>query len=190
MKVKATQRELKNSFKYIIEINFCELSYLLNYKEPFCYTSGDSWNNDNYKIDTDILVSTGYRPIKGIRPDRQIIKKYNTIAEKIFYKYGNTDKTKKITNWLVNRFCNTVITLHQQPKKPKFIAFYNFYYDSGIGILEFIYGVEDKVKYQYITGKNVSRILTSKIRYDKYGLAYFISHKTRYYLDNFIRTDL
>lgn len=189
MKVKATQRELKNSFKYIIEIYFCELQHLLKYKEPFCFTAAESWNNDNYKINADILISTGCKPIKGIRPDKRIIKKYNTIAEKIFYKYGHNNKTIKITNWLLNRFCNTVI-LHQQPKKPKFIGVLCLSNNLGIGILEIIYDTEDKVKYQYVVGDNVKRPTTAKIRYNKNGDPYFTSFNRKYYLNEFIRTDL
>ena len=52
-----------------------------------------------------------------------------------------------------------------------------------IGIIEIIYGINDHVK--HTNGRK-----TSMIKYNSKGEAYFISYNKRYYLNEFIKTNL
>lgn len=57
--MKATQRELKNSFKYIISINYCDLQHLLKYNSPEYYTAGSSLNNAyKYFADNGYIIKS------------------------------------------------------------------------------------------------------------------------------------
>ena len=40
MKVKVTEKQIKEGFKNIIEVGYCEIQHLLSHKEPDYYTSG------------------------------------------------------------------------------------------------------------------------------------------------------
>ena len=63
MKLQTTNKQIKANFYKIIRIGYCDAQYLLNYKNPFAYTSGVyGWNADFYEIG-NICISTGYRPI-------------------------------------------------------------------------------------------------------------------------------
>ena len=63
MKLQTTNKEIKYNFYKIIKIGYCAAQYLLNYKNPFAYTSGVyGWNADFYEIG-NICISTGYRPV-------------------------------------------------------------------------------------------------------------------------------
>ena len=58
---------------------------------------------------------------------------------------------------------------------------------GGIAILDFIYDIEDKVKFAYITCDEVGRTSTAIIRTDNEGGAYFISFGQKYFLNEFIK---
>lgn len=61
---------------------------------------------------------------------------------------------------------------------------------SGIGIIEIDHLMDTYVKYQLFNGNNVSRIGTVKVRYDKDGKPYVMIHRNRYYMSQFIRTNV
>ena len=61
---------------------------------------------------------------------------------------------------------------------------------GGIAIFEVIYGIEDKIKFAYHNGEKFGRIATAKIRYNKEGDPYFISGKQKYYLSEFIKSEV
>ena len=65
IKIKVTQKQIKEGFKNIICVDCCGLQYLLNYKEPTYYTSGIyGWNADIYVVDHNTVIVTGYRPFR------------------------------------------------------------------------------------------------------------------------------
>lgn len=83
MKFRTTQKEIKNNYSKIVEIGYCDLQYLLRYFDPVAYTCGVyGWNADIYIID-NIVICTGYRPFGNIRPNWQIIEKYNNMGRKL-----------------------------------------------------------------------------------------------------------
>ena len=75
-------------------------------------------------------------------------------------------------------------------KDKKVIATMGLSNTGGIAILDFIYDIEDKVKFAYHNGEKFGRVATAKIRYNKEGDAYFISGKQKYYLSEFIKSEV
>lgn len=102
MKVKVTQREIKNGFKNIIDVGYGELQHLLSHKAPDYYTSGVyGWNADIYKINNNTVIVTGYRPFGNIG-NWNLAREYEEKAYKIDHDWNITyeSRTKKLDNLL------------------------------------------------------------------------------------------
>lgn len=68
MKAQVTKKFIRSNYR-CIAIGYCDAYYLLKGLEPAYYTAGVyGWNADIYKISTDIVIVTGYRPF-GTRLD-------------------------------------------------------------------------------------------------------------------------
>ena len=64
MKYQTTMKAIRNNYRTILTVHYCELQNLLRDVQPESYCAGVyGWNCDNYEIDTDCMLSTGYRPI-------------------------------------------------------------------------------------------------------------------------------
>lgn len=62
MKLKISNKEIKQRFKNIIVIGYCNAQYLLKGIEPTFYNCGVyGWNYDLYEIDYNTCIITGYR---------------------------------------------------------------------------------------------------------------------------------
>lgn len=59
----------------------------------------------------------------------------------------------------------------------------------AIGITNIEYGIDDKITtiFMHDSGKNTNK-RTTKVHYDVNGDGYIIRYKTKYYLDEFIKT--
>lgn len=80
---KITKNKIKESFKNIIEVGYCEAFYLLYFKERIFYNSGEyGWNCDIYIINGNTCLVTGYRPFGNVG-NYNITKKYNNLAKEI-----------------------------------------------------------------------------------------------------------
>lgn len=98
MKVKVTKKQMKENYKNIIKIGYCEGQYMLRCADPVYYSAGVyGWSCDYYVINKNTIISTGYNPIGNI-DNKEIIDKYEKKAEKInrsdFDNYGS--------------YCNTI----------------------------------------------------------------------------------
>ena len=104
MKIKALKKEFKD--QNVLKVGYCKLQYLLNYKDPFAYSSGVyGWACDYYNID-GVIISTGYNPIgKQVKTD--ILEHYNAQALKVLNNVNieYQQKTKLLDN-LLNDFIN------------------------------------------------------------------------------------
>lgn len=102
-KIKVKEKDIKEGWRYIITAGYCDIAYLLYYKNADFYTyNSDGWKADFYKINDSTIISTGYSPIDiGFR-DYNINKKYNEKARTIVNDYNIKYelKTKKIDNLL------------------------------------------------------------------------------------------
>lgn len=85
MKFKTTKKSMMQSYSNILSIGYCDAEYLLSFYEPIAYSAGiDGWNCDYYLIN-NVLISTGYQPIKSKNYDQSydLTDRYNNLASKI-----------------------------------------------------------------------------------------------------------
>ena len=83
MKIKTTQKEIKNRFKKIVCVGYADLQHLLSYESPIYHTiRREGWASDIYIFD-DIAISTGYAPFDNIKVKYDTkVKKVNKLLEK------------------------------------------------------------------------------------------------------------
>lgn len=105
--MKLTRKEVLNNYK-CYQVGYCELQYLLYYKNAVGYTSGVyGWNADIYIFD-NIAIVTGYRPF-GQHISSELIKKYEQKAQKIVDNYElSYEQKKKKVNKLLEKFIEEV----------------------------------------------------------------------------------
>ena len=81
MKIQTTKKAIKNNYGKIVRVPYCDLTYLLSFKDAFAYTAGIyGWNADIYDLEGIALV-TGYRTFGDISPDFELTDKYNKKAK-------------------------------------------------------------------------------------------------------------
>lgn len=73
------------------------MHYLLRFERPISHCSSNDygWRCDNYEINDDVLISTGYSPIDGIKVDYEKVKKYENLAKEVFSDKNLTFKQKE-----------------------------------------------------------------------------------------------
>ena len=83
---RTTKKEMKENYTTIIPITNRAMKYLLAFEKPIshCDSNDYGWICDNYEISDDVLVSTGYSPIDGIKVDYEKVKKYENLAKEFF----------------------------------------------------------------------------------------------------------
>lgn len=86
-KLKVSKREIAANF-YIVGAGYCQAAYLLWYEEPFGYSSGQTgWSCDYYQIkdgeNIDVIISTGYSPLKSKNTNPEKLKEYEEKARAI-----------------------------------------------------------------------------------------------------------
>lgn len=108
-KIKVSKKEIKEGWRNIVTISYCDAQTLLYYKTPVFYSAGCyGWNCDYYTIDNSTIISTGYSPVEGIR-NHEIVKKYETKAEKVLYGNNKYKNKQKILDNLINKMIQELI---------------------------------------------------------------------------------
>jgi hypothetical protein len=83
MKVKVTKKQVQENYKNIISVGYCDLQYLLRFKEPSYYTAGVyGWNADIYQVNYNTCIVTGYRPFGNIS-NYELVREVEKIASDI-----------------------------------------------------------------------------------------------------------
>ena len=72
----------------------------------------------------------------------------------------------------------------------KIIAMCQLHNFGGIAVYAIEYGIEDKIKFAWCNGDKFGRTSIAKIKYNAKGEPYFISCKKRYYLNEFIKSEV
>ena len=108
MKLKTTNKQIRANFYKVLSIGYCDVQYLLSYKNPFAYTCGTyGWNADFYEIG-NFCISTGYRPI-GEKVDYNLLVELEKQAQKICLDYNLDTETKEIQiDELINKLINSL----------------------------------------------------------------------------------
>ena len=85
VKLKATKKEMREGYYYILSVGYCNMQSLLRERQPFAYsTRAEGWACDYYDID-GVLISEGYAPLsnKNMAKDYEVIKEYENKALEI-----------------------------------------------------------------------------------------------------------
>lgn len=118
MAIKASAKDLQESF-FVVSVPYCDLQNLLTFEGPVFYTTGVyGWNSSNYTLKGDrsqILLSTGYRPVKGFYPSSELVKKYESKAASI--RNNRNKDTRKALDSLVKKFVDAVISEYLATKE-------------------------------------------------------------------------
>lgn len=88
MKIKVTQKQIKEGYDKILIVGYCDLYYLLRGLDPRYYTCGVyGWNSDIYHYDNRVAICTGYRPFGNVQTNWELNNKYNEKARKVYEDY-------------------------------------------------------------------------------------------------------
>lgn len=116
MKMKVTNKLLKNNYFKMYVVGYCDLQHIMNGIEPRFYNAGVyGWNFDVYESpDGRAVISTGYRNMQGVRIPSDIIKKYDKKVSAINAKYNlwvDYEKRKKALDKLRVKFWDEIETI-------------------------------------------------------------------------------
>lgn len=98
---KITRKQV-NMYKNIICVPYCDLWYLLYFRNKTGYNSGVyGWNYDFYHINLHTCIVTGYRPFGNIK-NYDLCDEYNEKAKNIIEDrtLSNEEKREKVENLL------------------------------------------------------------------------------------------
>ena len=110
MKLQATKKQMRG-YNKIISIGYCDAEALLNYQNPFAYSSGtNGWLCDYYEVD-GVLISTGYSPLsnKNTREKNyDVIREYNDKARAIIHSDIDYEAKKSQVNALLSEMVSAL----------------------------------------------------------------------------------
>lgn len=115
MKTQISKKRIKDYYKTIIIIPYCDAQHLLKGIQPTYYTAGIyGWNTDIYTL-YPVAIQTGYRDFinTGITPDHDLIKKYDDAAREVYE--ARTEETWQERNDKINALLDKFI---QEVRKP------------------------------------------------------------------------
>lgn len=121
MKFKATKKEIRNNYNYIVGVSYCKLQSLLENQNPIAYSSGVyGWSCDYYLLQNSkgqkVLVSTGYNYIENqnLNPDYNKLIEFEKKAHEILYtrhEIAIPYETKRVLmNNLISDFVDYVLS--------------------------------------------------------------------------------
>ena len=65
MRVQVTKNDVMKQNRFVIRVGYCDLQYLLRFKDSQFYTAGMyGWNADIYQVSPSTVIVTGYRPFR------------------------------------------------------------------------------------------------------------------------------
>jgi hypothetical protein len=109
VKLKATKKEMREGYYYILSVGYCDMQSLLRERQPFAYSSrAEGWACDYYEID-GVLISEGYAPLsnKNMKCDYSLIREYENKALEIdslgLYLDERKDKKTALVKELLNK---------------------------------------------------------------------------------------
>ena len=102
MKFRATKKQIMEGY-YCYQVGYCDLYYLLYFKNPIAYTCGVyGWNSDIYEVG-NVAIVTGYRPF-GVHVPHELIKKYETYARDVVRGDDTPEKKKELVRKALEDF--------------------------------------------------------------------------------------
>jgi hypothetical protein len=108
MSILTTKKAIKENYKPIIAIGYCDAQTLLRYETPIAHSAGVyGWSCDYYLVN-GTLISTGYSPIEGIR-DYELTRKYEDKARNIMLKHHDWQKEKTLITRVLQDYINRML---------------------------------------------------------------------------------
>lgn len=96
MAIEMTRKQLRNMFKRVFYVGYCDLQYLLSAEMKIGYNAGVyGWNWSAYAINWDTAINTGYRNMTGRRIPYGMVTKYNQLGRLVDEKYSWRDYERK-----------------------------------------------------------------------------------------------
>ena len=97
--------KVTNNFRKVFRCGYCDLQHVFHGVEPNYYNCGVyGWNCDMYvNYEYDMIITTGYRNMRGERIPSDIISKYEKKAIAILGDTSNTDFVSKQKALIKNR---------------------------------------------------------------------------------------
>ena len=108
MKLKTTKRQIRKNThsKNLLSVGYCDMQYLLMFKDAFAYSAGvNGWACDYYEVEynnQNYVISTGYNPI-GLQLDYYLVKDYEVLARDIM-NISDLQERKQAHKRLFNEF--------------------------------------------------------------------------------------
>lgn len=99
MKFKTTSKQIKNGYNKILSISYGGAQSLLRFENAAAYACGVyGWNYDVYTFG-NVGICTGYRSMPGASVDYDLLKDYETRAEKIInnYEISYDERRERVT---------------------------------------------------------------------------------------------
>lgn len=100
-----------NNYNYVFKTGYCNLSKICKHIEPQYYNSGVyGWNCDVY-VDNQysVMISTGYRNMRGTTIPSHILKKYDDIARSIINNKYSYEKECQLLEENYNNFLQELV---------------------------------------------------------------------------------
>ena len=116
LKLKATKKTMRDGYRKIISIGYCDAEAILNYQNPIAYsTRVEGWACDYYDVN-GVLLSTGYSPLsnKNTKDGYKVIREYNAKAREIIRSNIDYEAKKEQVNKIL---LEMVATLTAQGEK-------------------------------------------------------------------------
>ena len=108
MKYRTTRKAVKEQYKTILKIGYCNLQLLLSRVDPFAYsTRAEGWACDYYYIGNDVVISTGYAPI-GKPVSYDICREYEKKAQKALEGLWDYTDQRDALDALIEEFAKEV----------------------------------------------------------------------------------
>lgn len=108
MKYKTTRKRVMEIIPTVISVGYCDLQALLSYEEPAAFTAGTyGWNADVYNFGYAAIV-TGYRPFGNVKPDYELVQKYEQAAKDLISMNWFGTKNKELLHEMIVAFIKEV----------------------------------------------------------------------------------
>lgn len=110
-KIKVSAKSLQEAYPIIISCGYCSIENMEYFMNARYYTCGVyGWSSDCYEPKHNVLISTGYRPVRGIQARASICKYYDKECSEI---RSNTELTyyqkQERAHKIINTFVDVVI---------------------------------------------------------------------------------
>lgn len=104
MKYKTTRKRVMEIIPTVISVGYCDLQALLSYEEPAAFTAGTyGWNADVYNFGYAAIV-TGYRPFGNVKPDYELVQRYEQEAKCLISTNRCDTKKKELLHEMITAF--------------------------------------------------------------------------------------